>query len=305
MQHNRPEGCATHPGIRHPDHVLYAFRRELFRNWQVAGFRHAWRPLWPSVLHHQDIVWTDIKVRVVNAVGKILLVLEYHRLTDMVHQMFRCSRLFNDRAIWRQIAAQHGDTALRVKGVVERPHHILIPWQWRCIDLLAQSAASNGHTVEMQLWTKLAQYSDKTARLLQILHVVLAGRLKVNQHRRLLPHSVERLEIDLDTEPPSDCRHVDQAVGRTADRQQHTEGVGKSLRRHYLLRHWAFRTHFNRPPPGCFRMAQPVCRNSWDSSTPRHHHAESLCHAGHSTGRAHHHAGARRRRELATDLVDL
>ena len=72
MQDDRAEGRAAHARIGDAYHVLYALARELARNRQVAGFRHAWGALGSGVLQHQDVIGCDVEIIPIDALGEIL-----------------------------------------------------------------------------------------------------------------------------------------------------------------------------------------------------------------------------------------
>ena len=72
---------------------------------------------------------------------------------------------------------------------------------------------------------QLAQQRAHAAGGVEVLHVALADRLEVDQHRRLVGDLVEARERDLDAEPAGDRGQVDDGVGRAADRHQHPDRV--------------------------------------------------------------------------------
>ena len=96
------------------------------------------------------------------------------------------------------------------------------------------------------------------------------------------------------------------AVGRAADRLQDDERVAKRGRRHQLARLGpAALGHRRRLPAARLGRAQPVGVRRRDDRRVRQRQAHGLDDAGHRARRAHHHAGAGRRREAAVDGVDL
>ena len=68
---------------------------------------------------------------------------------------------------------------------------------------LAQRFAGHGQAVEMQQRLQFAQHGADAAGGEQILHVMLAGRLQIDQHRRLIGELVEALERHLDAGRPA------------------------------------------------------------------------------------------------------
>ena len=83
----------------------------------------------------------------------------------------------------------------------------------------------------MQQRPQLAQQRRHAAGVVEVLHVVLARRLEVEQHRRLAPHAVQRVEVDVEAHAAGDRRQVHDAVGRAADREQHAHRVLERGRR--------------------------------------------------------------------------
>ena len=83
----------------------------------------------------------------------------------------------------------------------------------------------------MQQRLQLAQHRAHAAGGVEVLHVVLAGRLEVDQHRRRSRKA--RSACFRSTVMPSaagDRGEVDDRVGRAADRQQHAQRVLDRLR---------------------------------------------------------------------------
>ena len=86
--------------------------------------------------------------------------------------------------------------------------------------------------VEVEQVAELAQQARHAAGPVEVLHVVHARRLQVDQHRHLAAEPVELVEVDRDAAPPGDRGQVDQRVGRAADRLQHDQRVAERRRRH-------------------------------------------------------------------------
>ena len=80
VQHDRAEGGARHARVRDADHVLDAGLRQLLRDRQIAGFRHA-RRVRSGVLQHEHIARRDVERRIVDAGGEILEAREDDRPT--------------------------------------------------------------------------------------------------------------------------------------------------------------------------------------------------------------------------------
>ncbi len=303
MQHDGAEGGAAHAAVRHADHVFHALLGQLLRNRQVAGFRHARRADRSGVAQDQDIVFGDIQVRIIDAVGHVLDGIEDHGPADMA--LLGSRRLLEDGAARGDVAAQHGDAAVLVDGVVERPDHVLRPGLRRGFELLAEGLAGNGHAVEVEQVLDLAQNDLKPAGLVEVVHVAAARRLDVDEHRGLVAHLVEGVEVDLDAQASRDGGEVDDAVGRSADGHQHAKGVLDGFRGDDLVRSQAFQGHRDGTAAGRFGVAHAVGVDGRDGRAARQHHAQGFGHAGDGAGGAHDTAEADGRNQAAADLGDL
>jgi hypothetical protein len=77
----------------------------------------------------------------------------------------------------------------------------------------------------MEQGRQFAQHRAQAAGGVEVLHIVFAGGLQVDQDRRRVAEFVQAVESDPDPGAPGDRGQVDDAVGRAADRQQHAQGV--------------------------------------------------------------------------------
>ena len=115
--------------------------------------------------------------------------------------------------------------------VVERADHRAVDPARRLVEPLGQRAALDVDRVEVQQRPQLAQQRAHAAGGVEVLHVALADRLEVDQHRRLVGERVEPLERQADAEPAGDGGQVHDGVGRAADRHQHADRVLDRLAR--------------------------------------------------------------------------
>ena len=114
--------------------------------------------------------------------------------------------------------------------------HLAVDPAGRLVQPLGQGAALDIDRVEVQQRPQFAQQRAHAAGGMEVLHVALADRLQVDQHRRLVGDLVEALERDLDAEPAGDGGEVHDGVGRAADRHQHPDRVLDRLLRDDLAR---------------------------------------------------------------------
>ena len=123
MQHDGAERRAAHARVGNAHHVLDALLRELFRDRDIAGFRHAGRADRPGIAHHEDIVFGDVERRIVDALGHVGDGIEHHRAAFMLHQFRRRRALLDDGAARREIAAQDRHAAFFLERIVARTDH--------------------------------------------------------------------------------------------------------------------------------------------------------------------------------------
>ena len=302
MQHDGAEGGAAHPRVRNAHHVLDPLARQLLRDRDIAGLRHARRAERPCVAQHQNVVGRHVQIVVVDACRQIVQVLEDHGAAGVAEQLLGGRRRLHDGTARRQVAAHHRHGAAGMKRLGHRVDDILRPGRRCRVQVFAQRLAVDGQAVEVELVLQLAHHRPRAARLVQVFHEALAGRLEVDQHRRLAAHSVETVEVERIAEPPGHRRDVDDGVGRSANGQQHAQGILEGRRRHDLVRRQALLGQRHGARPAHLRMAQLFRRHRRHGGTARQGHAQGLAHTGHSAGRTHHHAGARRRAQLGIGL---
>ena len=97
--------------------------------------------------------------------------------------------------------------------------------QLRIVEPVAKRLARHHAALQMQEVPDLAQDRRHAAGRVQVLHVVLASRLQVDQDWRGVAQLVQPVQVDLVTQPPGNGRKVDHRVGRSADRQQDTKRI--------------------------------------------------------------------------------
>ena len=157
----------------------------------------------------------------------------------------------------------------------------------------------------MQQRLELAQQRAHAAGGEEILHVAVADRLEIDQHRRRIREPVELIERHLHARASGDRGQMDDRIGRAAERKQHAQrvldrllvddAVGRHLRTDQVDRRHA----------GRLGGAQPVGMHRRDRGGAGQDQAERFGDAGHGRSRAHHRAGARGHREVALDLRNL
>ena len=83
MHYHGAECGATHARVAEAHHVAYSALQQLFGQRQESPFGHARAALRPSVAHHKHVLRINIKVRDINAVFHIVMVVEDERPATM------------------------------------------------------------------------------------------------------------------------------------------------------------------------------------------------------------------------------
>ena len=98
------------------------------------------------------------------------------------------------------------------------------------LDVIAQRA-DDRRRIEIENVGQLLHQPRHAAGMMEVLHVVIARRLQVDQHRHLLRQRVERIEIERDAGAPRHRGEMHDAVGRAADRLQHDQRIAQARAR--------------------------------------------------------------------------
>jgi hypothetical protein len=170
---------------------------------------------------------------------------------------------------------------------------------------LAQRLAGHRHAVEMQKRLELAQERAHAARGKKILHVAVADRLEIDQHRRRVGELVELLERDLHAGPAGDRGEMDHRIGRAPQREENPQGVLDRFCVDDPLGGVLGADELHRCGAGRLGRAQAIGVRRRDRGGTGQDETQRLCEAGHRGGRAHDSAGAGGHRELAFDLRNL
>ncbi|MGY3460451.1 hypothetical protein ACVWW5_005901 [Bradyrhizobium sp. LM3.4] len=116
---------------------------------------------------------------------------------------------------------QDGKAAFPLDRIVARTDRVLAGHVFRIRDDIAQALARDRLRVEIDEIAKLRQQFRHTTGVVEMLHIVLAGRLEIDQHRYLAADLVEHPEIEPVRRAMRHRGEMDQAVGRAADRLEH------------------------------------------------------------------------------------
>ncbi len=280
--------------------------RELLRDRQVARLGHPRRADRAGVAQDEDVVGRHVEVGCVDPRREVVERVEDDRAAGVLEQARRRRRLLDDRAARREVAAQHGHAAAGADRIRARADHVLRVARVDVRDPLAERRAGDVARIQVEQVAQLVEQARHAAGPVEVLHVVPARRLQVDEHRHLAAERVDFVEVDRDPEPSRGRGEMDQAVGRAADRLQDDKGVAKRRARHDLARRRpAALGHRHRDAPALLGRAQTVGVRRRDARRGRQREAHRLDDARHRARRSHHHARSRRRREARVDGLDL
>ena len=294
VQDDGAGGGAAHAAIRNAHHVFDAGARELPGDRDIARLGHPRRAARTDVAQHQDVIALDVERLVVDAADEVIDVVEDHGATFVLHKLRIGRRLLDDCAAGCQVSAQDRDPALRVDRTRSRPHHILRECGAMAVDLVPQRAPGHRYGPEVEQGRELTQQRGDAARVMKILHIVLARGLEINEHRRVPTERVDTVETELDADPPRDRRQMDDGVGRPANGEQHAQRVLESFRCEDPI---GGQTRFLQSPPRfdpCApqRATRSAVTAGGDAPPGSIMPRSALGDAGHRAGRAHHRTGA-------------
>ena len=126
----------------------------------------------------------------------------------------------------REVAEQRDQPALRLERLAaRRDDRAVDPRRALGREPLAQRLAGHRHAIEVEQRLQLAQQRAHAAGGEEVLHVAVADRLQVDQHRRRVGQLVELIERHLHAGAAGDGGQMDDRVGRAAERQQHAQRV--------------------------------------------------------------------------------
>ena len=211
-----------------------------------------------------------------------------------------------DRAVRRERAGQRHQPADRRDRIVERADHRAVDPAERLLQPLGERAALDVDGVEVQQRLQLAQQRAHAAGGVEVLHVALADRLQVDQHRRLVGDLVEaRRARSLMPSRPATAVRCTMALVEPPT----AISTRMAFSTDFSVMTWRgvmpARDQPHRRLAGLLRRDQPVGMHGRDGGGAGQRHAERLGDAGHGRGRAHHRAGAGRHRQPPLDRLDL
>ena len=114
----------------------------------------------------------------------------------MFEQTLVRRRALKDRPVGRDVAEQREQATRTLKRVVHGADDRTIDETGSVLQALSKGFPGDGSTVEIEVRLQLVQHRPNAAGRVEILHVVLACRLEIDQHRRRLAHLIQVVEVD-------------------------------------------------------------------------------------------------------------
>jgi hypothetical protein len=159
----------------------------------MAPFGHPGCPDRARVAQHHHRLGTHIEIGVVDTVGEVVNVLEHDRAALVLEQSPIGRRCLHHGAVRAEVASQHGQRAALVERIGPRADHAIIDDLARGgVEVLADGLAGDGECVEVQEVANLLEHRRQPARVVEVLHQVIACRLEVDQPRRRHRELVEQ-----------------------------------------------------------------------------------------------------------------
>ena len=269
------------------------FLQQLLRQREVADLRHAGVALRAAVLQHHDAGLVDVEILVLDGRAHLLGRLEDHRATRVLQHLRRRGGRFDDSAVRREIAAQHGDACVALVWPLERRDDLVVPARG-VLHVLPERLTVRGQRVLVQqaVLSQRAQHHRQSARVIEVLHEELARRHQVGHAVHATRQLVEVGERQRHAEAARDREQMDHGVRRAADGRERADrilerGACQNLREHEFLVH-----HPDDAPAGHARQRVAARVGRGNRGVLRQAYAERLDDRGHARRGAHRHAVA-------------
>ena len=169
---------------------------------------------------------------------------------------------------------------------------------------LGQALAGDGEAVEIEHRLQLVQHGAHSACSEEILHVMRAGWLQIDQHRRRIGEFVQALERYANAEAAGDCGEMNDRIGRASDREQHPERILDGGRCDDTIYSQPRACECDRRAAGCLGRAQSIGVHRRNRGGSGQQHAEGFGDAGHRARGAHHRTRSRGRRQPRLDAIE-
>ena len=182
VQHHGAVGCSAHTRIADAHHVGNAFAQDFWGQRHIADFGHAGIAFGSAVFEHQDAVFVDVQVFVIDTGVEVVAALKHHSASGVRHQGRRCGTRFDHGTTRRQVATQDRDARFFFEGFSKRLDDLGVVVL--CIgNVLADGFAVGSDHLGMQEMRDFFHHRGQSACVAEVFHQILTRRLEVHQAR--------------------------------------------------------------------------------------------------------------------------
>src|SRR5512143_1233437 len=287
MADARASRAAREPAVREQDyrltepHAGYGRRRR-------KHLTHARSAFWSFITNDDHMTRLDLASE--NGLHGLLLGVEYDGHALELHHLVADRGLFDDGPVRREIARKHGDAALFMIGLIERPDDVLVPHA-ACLSQCNDGFAAHGRrTLELAL--EPGQHAGNAACRIEVFEIVMAARQHIANMRRRSADLVERIHRQCYTCLVRYRGDVERCIRGAAEGHVDANGVLEGVLRHDLSRREILPYHAGDAFAALEGDSSLLARNGKRRGASRQAHAERLGDACHSVCRIHALAGA-------------
>ena len=257
--------------------------------------------------NHKDFTRIDLIVH--NRRMRILLTVKHDRTAFVRPHALFTGRIFDNGSFRSQIALQHRDTShflrrlqrsddiLHLQAIVVQialsdfKERIFL----QLLQIFAKRLSGHRHHIQIQIICQHPLHARNAACKPEGFRQMLPARIDISDMRNLWIDLIKQLRIQLHAQFLRDCRQMDQAVGRTADRAVYDNCIAEGLRRQNV--DWTDISSdelHNRAPGSSCKKLQLTHRCRY-KCTARKRKPQCLRHTLHRACRTHKGAGTHRR----------
>ena len=165
----------------------------------IGSWPHSGRPgapCGPALCSTSTLSLSTTSVGIVDARGHVVVVLEHHGRPGMAREMRLHRRRLDHRAVRREVAAQHRETVALDERIASRTDHVVVV-DGRALEVLAERLRVDGQRGQVEEVGQTRHQPAQAARVVEVLHQVLARRPHVRQHGRAARERVEAVEVEI------------------------------------------------------------------------------------------------------------
>ena len=177
-----------------------------------------------------------------------------------------------------------------------------------CIrNILPDGLSGHGHALRVQQSDvrQFFHYRIDAARLVEIFHISRSCRCQVAQVRCLLADRIGKCNIKIKSHFMGDCRKMEHAVRRTAERHIHGQRIQDGFLRHNITRADIFAVHFHHRHTRMLGELDALRIDCRDRAVSAKSHSQRLGETVHGVRRVHSRTGAAGRTNLLLVFLDF